>query len=98
MPLHDYECSSCKKIFEEFCVIKDLNKEVKCSCGEVANRIVKGKLHNYIEFKPFTTDRATWDPVTINSKKELSELCKKEGLQNDYLEGSYKRYGEQKWV
>lgn len=97
MPLHDYECPECSNVFEEFCKLEDLRKEVKCKCGSVAKRIIVSQ--NSIDtFKPFWCDRISWDPIFIESRKHLADECNKRKLFSHYLEGGYKSYGEKRWV
>lgn len=41
MPIFEYECKSCGKIFEEF--VDDRNiQEVPCKCGNIAKKIISG--------------------------------------------------------
>ena len=99
MPLHDYECEKCQKTFEHFCKVEDLRKEVECpECKTVSKRIITVQ-NSFDAFKPFWCDRISWDPIYIESKKQLSEECKKRNLFSHYLGGGYKRHGEEKrWV
>ena len=41
MPLYDYECKQCGKVFEEITPISDRN-DIECVCGSPARRIVSG--------------------------------------------------------
>lgn len=96
MPLHDYECTKCNTVFEHFCKINDLDKEVICKCGGVTKRIVT--VQNSIDtFKPFWCDRISWNPIYIESRKHLAEECKKRNLASHYLEGGTRRYAEKRW-
>jgi len=40
MPLYEYECTKCGKIFEDFTTLAKLDEKKKCSCGATCKRIV----------------------------------------------------------
>jgi putative FmdB family regulatory protein len=97
MPLHDYECEKCG-VFEHFCKIADLDKEVSCpECGTVVKRIVAVQ-NSFDAFKPFWCDRISWNPLFIESKQHLAEECRKRNLFSHYLGGGYKSHGDKRWV
>lgn len=74
MPTYQYKCKVCNKIFDEFAKIEDRYK-VKCKCGsDVEIMIVTRSLHVWT---PYWEENITHQPVLVESKKHLKELCKK---------------------
>ena len=74
MPVYQYKCKTCNKVFDAYATIEDRYK-VKCNCGgDVEIMIVTRSAHVW---KPYWEENITHQPVLVESKKHLKELCKK---------------------
>lgn len=74
MPTYQYKCKKCNKVFDGFATVKDRHK-VKCECGgDVEIMIVTRSVHVW---KPYMEENICHQPVCVESKKHLKELCKK---------------------
>jgi len=40
MPVYEYQCIKCNKIFEKFQNIKNIKKTITCECGSTAKKII----------------------------------------------------------
>ena len=76
MPIYQYKCKKCNKIFDEFSTIEDRNK-VKCKCGGDAIIWFGGLKAVAIQvWKPYWEENITHQPVLVKSKQHLKQLCK----------------------
>jgi putative FmdB family regulatory protein len=76
MPLYDFKCLSCHKVFEGF---KKLADEMPlCRCGGAAEIILNTKGRDW--FQPHWNENLDHKPVFVESKKQYREECKKRGL------------------
>lgn len=80
------KCKKCNKEFKVFAWEKDVNK-IKCSCGgdttEVLVNPSRSKVYNVggiLIWKPYWEENICHQPVLVESKKHLKELCKKHGV------------------
>lgn len=87
MPLYDFECPKCKKTFEKFCCINDLECytiKQKCPiCETQLKRLIGGIKKDW--FRPHINEDFDGTPIEVTSKKHLKELCKKFGVQSRAL-------------
>ena len=40
MPIYEFECSTCKTIFEKICPMSDKTKEATCMCGGKGTKVI----------------------------------------------------------
>ena len=76
MPNYDFECTSCKKMFESYSSMEDIHR-VKCECGGTTQVLIGSRPNVHI-FKSFESDGL--DPernVLITSKRQYKEELKK---------------------
>ena len=80
MPLYDYDCEDCGHEFEEFEIIKYRNN-IKCKrCkGSCKINITRSKQSIHI-FPEGVWEHIAIDPVYVNDKKHLKQLCKQHGV------------------
>lgn len=84
MPTYRLKCNKCNKEFEEFAWIKD-RKNIKCSCGGDTTILISTKSLQY--FKPLTLEHVIYDhPITVNSKKELKQVCEEHNVISPVLD------------
>jgi len=77
MPIFQVKCKKCNKIFDEFATIEDRNK-IKCKCGGDAEVWFGGLKTAAVHiWTPYWEENITHQPVLVESKKHLKELCKK---------------------
>ena len=77
MPTYQLKCKKCEKIFDKFAKIKDIDK-IKCDCGGDAIVWFGGlKGFGNMIWKPYWEENITHQPVLVESKKHLKELCDK---------------------
>jgi putative FmdB family regulatory protein len=77
MPTYHVKCKRCDKIFDEFARVEDIDK-IKCECGGDAEVWFGGlKGFGNIIWKPYWEENITHQPVLVESKKHLKELCDK---------------------
>ena len=75
---HDMKCKKCGKEFKVFAWGKDVGN-VKCVCGGNTDEIVAARpkwtiaLHVWT---PYLEENIKHQPVMVNSKKHLKQLCK----------------------
>jgi len=79
--IHDMKCKKCGKEFKESAWNVEVNN-IKCSCGGNTEEVLKpsqrtSTLHIW---KPYLEENITHQPVMVNSKKHLKQLCKKHRL------------------
>ena len=77
MPTYHVKCERCNKVFDEYATIENVDK-VKCKCGGDAKVWFGGHKAASIQiWKPYWEENITHQPVLVESKKHLKELCKK---------------------
>ena len=77
MPRYDFECNTCKKVFEKVVYIAERG-DVKCECGGNTKQLMTG---TRIEvFKPMVYENICETPILITSKRHLREECKKHNV------------------
>lgn len=77
MPTYQYKCKLCGKEFDEFKHIEDRNN-TKCKCGGDVQLLIKTNKHVGIHvWKPYWEENIAHQPVLVESKKHLKELCEK---------------------
>jgi len=77
MPIYVYKCS-CAKILEIFKPLSSLDSPVQCECGQIMKRQVASS--NPHIWKPGFWEHISEQPIYIESKKQLKEVCKKRGV------------------
>jgi len=77
MPNYQYKCKKCNKEFVEFTNI-DNRHNIKCECGGDTKIIIKSQknigIHVWI---PYLEENICHQPVMVESKQHLKELCDK---------------------
>lgn len=78
---HDMRCKKCGKEFKKYAWDVEVYK-IKCSCGGNTEEIPKpsqrtSTLHIW---KPYWEENICHQPVLVESKKHLKQLCKEHGL------------------
>lgn len=81
MPLYDFKCLRCEKEFEEF---TEVDKLPFCSCGGITRKIWK-KFPNRDWFRPFVSEDFNGEPILVETKNHLKNLCKKHGVYSKAL-------------
>lgn len=82
MPLFDVKCEECG--LEEERLAK-FNAVIRCSvCNGYAKRIHKAP-HTFVQFKERVFEHFGPQSITVSSKKQLKELCKKYDVGSRYL-------------
>jgi len=76
VPRYDYECATCKKMWEGFHTIEERDEEV-CTCGKKATRYRVSKDTNTDIFQPMMYEDICNTPIWVTSKSQLREECKK---------------------
>lgn len=80
MPIYHLKCKKCNKLFDVFAKIKDIDK-IKCKCGGDAEVWFGGLGSVSIQvWKPYWEENICHQPVLVESKKHLKELCDKHGV------------------
>ena len=80
MPTYDYRCKKCGKEFEAFAHI-EVCEDRKCACGGDTEILIKPRRHvGIIIWKPYWEENITHQPVLVESKQHLKELCDKHGV------------------
>ena len=76
MPTYQVRCKECNKIFDAFVKIEDRYK-IKCECGGDA-KVWFGGLTTVAAhvWTPYWEENICHQPVLVESKKHLKELCK----------------------
>lgn len=79
MPLYDFKCKKCGKVFENFCCINEVETfTIKSRCPDCkgkVDRLIGGVKKDW--FKVFTSEDFDGTPIEVTSKRHLRELCKK---------------------
>ena len=76
MPNYDVKCDKCGKEFEAFTCIDDRHN-IKCDCGGSTKILIKPhKNFGIIVWIPYLEENITHQPVMVNSKQHLKDLCK----------------------
>lgn len=76
MPLYDFKCKRCGRIFEAFKKIADPN--VPCFCGSETDVVLNTKGRDW--FQPHWNENIAEKPIYVESKKQYREECQKRGL------------------
>ncbi len=80
MPIYDFQCGDCHKIFEN--LGKAHLESCHCpECGGIAKKIFSGT--RFVPFKPYVEYDLGPKPVEITSKKQLEKELKSRGLMMD---------------
>ena len=80
MPNYQYRCKKCGKEFEEFQHIEDRNN-AKCECGSDVELLIKpGRSPAIHIWTPYWEENITHQPVLVESKQHLKDLCKEHNL------------------
>ena len=86
MPNYVVKCKECGKKFEAFASIKDMD-DIKCDCGgNIEHIIVPGSVVGIHVWIPYLEENITHQPVMVNSKKHLKQLCKEHNLDSHRLD------------
>mgnify|MGYP002067901107 CR=1 FL=1 len=76
MPLYDFRCRKCEKVFEGF---KKWDEPTpKCKCGGETHVLMNTKGRDW--FQPHWNENIAEKPIYIESKKQYREECQKRGL------------------
>ena len=78
MPIYNYKCKTCEHEFEAFRKIKD-RYNISCEkCGHAAFIHIKPRkdisIHIWV---PYMEENICHQPIMVNSKQHLKDLCKK---------------------
>jgi putative FmdB family regulatory protein len=80
MPIYQYKCKKCGEEFEKFQHIDD-RYETKCKCGGDTKILIKPQknfgIHVWI---PYMEENICHQPVMVESKQHLKDLCKEHGV------------------
>ena len=77
MPNYNVKCKRCDKEFVAFTRIEDRN-DIKCDCGGSTKLVVKPGSGVAVHiWRPYLEENITHQPVMVNSKQHLKDLCKK---------------------
>jgi hypothetical protein len=80
MPIYHLKCNWCDKIFDAYSRIEDIDK-IRCECGGDAIVWFGGlKQVGVLIWRPYWEENITHQPVLVESKKHLKELCKKHNV------------------
>jgi len=80
VPNYDVKCNKCGKEFTSFAHIKD-RYDIKCVCGGDTNILIKPQQHVAIHiWTPYWEENITHQPVLVESKQHLKDLCKEHNL------------------
>ncbi len=83
MPLYNYVCPACSVEVSKVTTIADRNKE-KCSkCGVLMVRPVLRNTPSIGRIWPITLEHVASEPVTFQSKRELSRYCDKHKIRSN---------------
>lgn len=77
MPLYDYQCRKCEKIYEAFNSYEKRAKNKCRFCGGVSDMLPPAPSIHL--FEPFDLDVGPMDTVRVEDKKQLKRACKKYG-------------------
>ena len=92
MPIHEFQCRMCNRIFDAHQSINKMTEYTKCECGGEAKKLWTSKnLGNVRVFKPEWYNHIAQTPIFIESKKQLQTECAKRGKLSKYVEESYNR-------
>lgn len=83
MPLYDYQCVSCNGITEVFHKIKE-EAPVCPSCGGQLNKMIQTPRVRL--FRSGVYEHIAYEPLQIDSMKQLKAECKKHGVTSAYAE------------
>ena len=77
MPVYQVKCKKCNKIFDKYAKI-DNTGTIKCKCGGDVE-VWFGGLKSFANhvWIPYLEENITHQPVMVESKKHLKELCDK---------------------
>ena len=76
MPNYDVKCKRCNKEFVAFTNIEGRN-DIRCDCGGSTKLIIKpGSIFAAHIWIPYLEENIKQQPVMVNSKKHLKQLCK----------------------
>lgn len=80
MPIYHVRCKKCNKIFDEYAKLEDVDK-IKCKCGGDAEVWFGGLRSVGIHiWEPYWEENITHQPVLVESKQHLKELCKEHNV------------------
>ena len=96
MPLYDYQCEGCKRIYEIFAPYESRKLDSSCCPNHQLSRIISAAKLDV--FKPAHFEELGDDTPYIESKQQLAEECQKRGLRSVYLEGSYNSRRPARWL
>ena len=84
MPLYDYRCSKCRHEFEQIAKIND-RLDVKCpKCQSKCNILITGAKRDW--FRAGYWEDFDEQPIYVESKGQLKQLCKKYGVYSRALD------------
>ena len=80
MPNYQVKCTKCDKEFVELTNI-DNRYNIKCECGGTTKIIIKSTKNIGIQvWKPYIEENICQQPVLVESKQHLKQLCDKHGV------------------
>jgi len=92
MPLYDFECKKCGKVFDEISTIEKRNK-VKCKCGGKTKILIRELRNSLDPFKPYVLENGVDEPTLITSRQQRNELFREKGIdQITFRQGRYSQY------
>lgn len=84
MPMFNFRCTVCERVFEDF-RSRDDYSEIPCpACESPSKRLVslgvKYKFAKMSFFEPYMEENITGEPVLVKSKDHLETLCRENRL------------------
>jgi putative FmdB family regulatory protein len=79
MPIYEFECSNCNKVFEKICHKTDVSQDICPECGEVSKKIISAPNFrcNKYAYKPLKKSRPKSYVPTLHDLKLDPESKKK---------------------
>lgn len=80
MPLYDYECEKCKKIFDDYKPVDEREYSTCPDCKGRAKKIFTLSNFNFSIFHDYVDYHIGSEPVHIKSKEHKKQILKENGL------------------
>ncbi len=84
MPLYDYRCKKCRFEFESFNKIENRLNQKCPKCKSTCNLLITGVKKDW--FRPGYWEDFSEEPIYVESKQHLKNLCKKYGVYSRALD------------